>query len=156
MIAYGESLGVKRTGAKWTEGGIWHMSFFYEVVTNNPRLKHIAGCVYLEGCPLDVLAMLRDKVHDGYRLISHPLTGNIPPEKRLYLTVLLASSTSDDDFIDQESLNLIERALEIYERADRNHIDLDPSSIEDMQFLDEQLMMPVFYQYGILSNREVH
>jgi len=132
------------------------MSFFYEVVTNNPRLKHIAGCVYLEGRPLDVLAMLRDKVHDGYRLISHPLTGNIPPERRLYLTVLLASPTSDDDFFDQESLNLIERALEIYGRAERNHIDLDPSSIEDMQFLDEQLMKPVFYQYGILSNREVH
>ena len=56
---------------------------FYEVVTNNPRLKHIAGCVYIEGRPLDVLAMLRDKVHDGYRLISSS-DENIPPAKALF------------------------------------------------------------------------
>ena len=134
------------------------MSFFYEVISNNPRIKSFPNCTYIEGPVLDVLIALRDKVHRGYRILSHPLTGNLPASRRLFLSVVVfkPSLQQEDHFVDLDSIKLVESALDIYRNSKPSFPLQSTKAMEDMQYLDEELIMPVLRQCGITSQEGVH
>ena len=71
------------------------------------------------------------------------------------MTIILAQSPCEGHFTDIESLNVIESTLEFCKDQSLSNIKLDQKVLEDMQYLDEQLIMPVLCRYGIVSKQEV-
>ena len=80
------------------------------IVTNNPlvneRLSKEYKVEYLEGQDyLSVLKMARDKIHLGYSLETHPLSGSIKPNETPYKSLIIAQTS---DKLDLKSIYMIE------------------------------------------------
>lgn len=83
------------------------------IITNNSKVynkyKDSYQVVYLvEGSYTDVLYSTRDFVHQGYKLLTHPMAGSLKPNQTPYKTVI-AQRSEKTDF---ESVELIESSLE--------------------------------------------
>ena len=81
------------------------------VITNNPLVNNkVDGAVYnCEASLTDILTIVRDKVHLGHRLLTHPLSGSVKPGQTPYKSVVISSEC--EETADYKSLTLIEDAL---------------------------------------------
>jgi hypothetical protein len=83
------------------------------LITNNKMVSDKMGgrfdVVFVEGMLIDVLKLVRDYIHKGYRLLTHPLMGSIKPNETPFKTVLI--SKANGETIDVESLTLIENSI---------------------------------------------
>ncbi|TDT50729.1 GrdX family protein [Fonticella tunisiensis] len=66
---------------------------------------------FIEGSLLDVLIKVRDYIHLGHRLMTHPLMGSIKPNQTPYKTVAITLKAYES--VDLNSLILIENSIEI-------------------------------------------
>ncbi|MCL2366878.1 MAG: GrdX family protein [Oscillospiraceae bacterium] len=77
------------------------------LVTNNPlvldRCKSCVHIEYLDAPLIDVLVRVRDLVHLGHALRTHPLSGSIKPNETLYKSVLVSGKHSH---IDKQSVHI--------------------------------------------------
>ena len=117
------------------------------ILTNNPLVKENFPKKYpdvkveidfREISFMDVLRGVRDMVHSGAKILTHPLDGAIKPKETPYESVLL-DKTPEEGF-DMKSLDLIEYALntcEKFEEKDRIHIE---EVQKDFQTLDWTLL----------------
>lgn len=114
------------------------------LVTNNGKVRDRFGdlCVlrFVEGGHGDVLQAVRDLVHQGHKLLTHPLAGSVKPNETPYRSVALTEETGP---LDLESLRLIEGALATFRkfqpRAGRG-MDASPSMKEDFAEIDLRLI----------------
>lgn len=83
------------------------------LITNNILVKdkyiklHIV--IYLQGGYIDVLTKTRDYIHQGHKLLTHPLSGSIKPNETPFKSILLSNEKSS---LDMESLLLIEKSID--------------------------------------------
>ena len=63
------------------------------LVTNNPlvqsQYQNDFRVVFLDTDLLGLLTYIRDRIHNGFRLLTHPLSGSIKPNESPYKSVLL-------------------------------------------------------------------
>ncbi len=83
------------------------------IVTNNPyvydKYKDEYEIIYKEEYTyMDVLETVREKVHAGYQLKSHPLSGSVKPNETPYKTILISHEPST---LDESGLNIIEESI---------------------------------------------
>lgn len=83
------------------------------IVTNNKlvfeKYKDLYHIVYDESFTyLDVLEYVRDKVHEGHLLTTHPLSGSIKPNETPYKTVMISKKKGT---LDYDSLYIIENSI---------------------------------------------
>lgn len=69
------------------------------LITNNDKVcalyKDKAEIIFLEdGAYLDVLYKVRDYIHQGHKLLSHPLSGSLKPNQTPYKSVVLENHKS--------------------------------------------------------------
>ncbi|NMB28166.1 MAG: GrdX protein [Tissierellia bacterium] len=57
---------------------------------------------------LDVLSYVRDKVHEGHELATHPLSGSVKPNETPYKTIMISEKKGVLDF---NSLKIIEDSI---------------------------------------------
>lgn len=57
---------------------------------------------------LDVLEHVRDRVHEGHKLLTHPLSGSVKPNETVYKTIIISQKK---DVLDFDSLKLIEESI---------------------------------------------
>ncbi len=79
-------------------------------ISNNPLIKKeykSSSITFIEGSTLDVFKAVRKKILKNNKLITHPLTGNIPPDVIPYKSVVI----TDSDCIDQDSLHIIDKSI---------------------------------------------
>jgi hypothetical protein len=91
------------------------MGFF--MVTNNPQVpgKYPGLTVNpVEGSVLSLFTGVRDYIHRGHRLLTHPLSGSLKPGRIPYKTVIL---TAERAGLDSDSLNYIEASIEAYHKT---------------------------------------
>ena len=75
-----------------------------------------------------LLEAARDRVHQGAKLLSHPLSGSVKPGETPYKSIILTMGKGD---VDEQSLRLIENAIlacaKFQQRCDRYRpaVDLD-------------------------------
>ncbi len=121
------------------------------VITNNLKVKQRYDKEYdvefVHGGLLDVLIMVRDRVHEGHKLLTHPLAGSVKPNETPYKSVLISCDKGD---LDLDSLLMISSNIETTQKfinikrpiewkekilADFMEIDLDliSSGIESMR-----------------------
>ncbi|MGI6575107.1 MAG: GrdX family protein [bacterium] len=66
---------------------------------------------YIEGSVLHLFTYARDLVHQGYRLITHPLSGSLKPGSIPYKTIFISRERGE---LDLKSLHYIENSIEAY------------------------------------------
>ena len=101
------------------------------LITNNPmadkKYSGIIETVYLENADfLGVLCAVRDKIHVGGRLLTHPLSGSVKPGQTNYKSIVI---TKGDEELDIESLEIIESSISMSQKI-----------LEDAQLIDLELI----------------
>ena len=107
------------------------------IVTNNPmvreRYSQQYDLKYEETSVVGVLKQVRDLVHRGYRLLTHPLSGSIKPNETPYKSVLLEESTGK---IDEFSVRVIEEAVLTCDKFSQKKYPYKKDVTRDFQFVD--------------------
>lgn len=114
------------------------------LVTNNGKVRDRFGdlCTlrFVEGGHGDVLRAVRDLVHTGHKLLTHPLAGSVKPNETPFRSVAL---TDEAGALDLESLQIIENALVTFRkfppRAGRG-MEASDSMKEDFAEIDLRLI----------------
>lgn len=127
------------------------------LVTNNPLVRDkLASQVEVQFHDvsfMEILQIMRDQIHEGSRLLTHPLSGSVKPNETPYKSVLMARNPSGET--DFASVQLIESA----EAVAKKFIDLRPHYVEDMsprvkedcQLIDYTLIVSAFPSAGLTS-----
>ncbi|MGO1368419.1 MAG: GrdX family protein [Senegalia sp. (in: firmicutes)] len=94
---------------------------------------------YLDVSYMDILKYVRDKIHSGHILLTHPLSGSIKPNETPYKTVIISKEKRN---LDMKSLMIIEDSIST---ADKfiNKIgmrEFDLKSSEDFKVIDLSLV----------------
>lgn len=88
------------------------------LVTNNPLTeKNVLELdkVYLDDKTyLDVLCYVRDEIHKGAKILTHPLTSSIKPGETPYKSILIERPTKTE--LDFNSLTLIENSIDVVKK----------------------------------------
>ena len=84
------------------------------IITNNDKVyqkyKEKYEVLYLEkGSYTDVLNETRDNIHNGCKLITHPMAGSLKPNQTPYKSVIVEKGNSKTNY---ESVILIENSLD--------------------------------------------
>ena len=110
-----------------------------EIITNNPDVRdaYVALARFIPGGVREVFVAVRDRVHGGAKVLSHPLSGSIKPWESPYKSVVISATNGALDFA---SLQLIENAMEKL----RSHAVAAPptneSILADFRIIDLDLM----------------
>jgi len=86
------------------------------IITNNPRVlaKYPAMTDFIDTGAEGVLKAVRDRVHSGAVVISHPLSGSMAADSCPYRSIIISRSGNNGDVnTDFLSLQLIESALDM-------------------------------------------
>jgi len=93
-----------------------------------PNMSRIcSGSVY------DVFAAVRDAVHMGAKIVSHPLSSSIKPNESPYKSVVISADTG---LLDYKSLEIIEGAISVLKRLGGKNRDYSESVLEDFRIID--------------------
>ncbi|MBW4827214.1 MAG: GrdX family protein [Clostridiaceae bacterium] len=118
------------------------------IITNNPlvenRLKEKVFLEYYDVGYLKLLEIVRDKVHLGYKILTHPLSGSVKPNETPYKTVIV----SKDNNLDTESLMIIENSIVTTKKLlDINNTPpWNEEILKDFQVIDLSLIEGVLYR----------
>jgi hypothetical protein len=89
------------------------------------------------------LIKVRDLVHCGWRIDTHPMAGSIKPNETPYRSIVVRKGSS----LDCQSLELIENSIRVYQSFIRdnktptwNERILDDFRVMDMCFLESALI----------------
>lgn len=86
----------------------------YLIVTNNPAVTASkANMVFVEGSAAETLIKVRDLVHEGYELISHPLAASLRMLFSPFRSVILGKKLAK---VDDVSAVIIEDSISKYQR----------------------------------------
>lgn len=103
------------------------------VVTNNPKVKIDSqiSCdkIYMDSTYKEVLTAVRDKIHQGHKLLSHPLSGSVKPGESPYKSILISE---DSIGLDMDSLRIIENSIIISENFVRDFTKHGYNNQEDL------------------------
>ena len=87
------------------------------MVTNNILAKNrLLGAFEVEYCDisyLEVLVLVRNYIHKGHRLLTHPLSGSVKPNETPYKSVVISAEAQS---LDTESLSIIEESIACYKK----------------------------------------
>lgn len=119
------------------------------IITNNKlsydsfSAKH--ETIAVDGSLSDVLKMVRDYIHKGHRLLTHPLMGSIKPNETPYKTV--AISFKAENKVDVDSLMYIEKSIETADKLLKNKPvrKWADSVLEDFRLIDYDLIKNAIY-----------
>jgi len=116
------------------------------IVTNNPLTEAMYRNAYRVECfetPGDVLTRVRDLVHGGRLLLTHPLPGGVKPNETPYRSVLVSETSGA---VDEQSLRIIEECIRIVR-------DFPPATIPDRFLRDLQTVDLSLIQSALSANR---
>lgn len=113
------------------------------MITNNPLVieKYNKSKFDLIICDEieNVFLKMRDLIHQGYILISHPLAGSVKPFLNPYRSILL----KENDTLDYKSLEIYQNSYQKYQQFKENkkdRKDLTEEILNDYQVIDLSLI----------------
>lgn len=93
-----------------------------QIISNNPKLAEAITdytVIFVDGNFGDVLVKTKKLVvEDHHVLLTHPLSGSIKPNETYYKSIIITTTTLDH--IDFDSLDLVDQAMEVYEKFIRD------------------------------------
>jgi len=108
------------------------------IITNNEwvynKYKDTYDTLFIEGTFRDVLVKIRDKVHEGYELLTHPLASSIKPNETPYKSVLISDVKGN---LNYDSVIIIENAIMSFDKFNLNKIkNINEKMKEDFKLID--------------------
>ena len=117
------------------------MTKHYMIITNNPlvpkKLDDSRIVAYRDISYEDVLKEVRDRIHEGHRLLSHPLSGSVKPNETPYKSVMISTGKGE---IDEGSLAIIENAIQACRKFIFKSDLYEESVYDDFQLIDWTLL----------------
>lgn len=110
-----------------------------QIITNNPLVwaAYPNHSVIVDGGVKAVYTAVRDKIHRGAMLLSHPLSGSVKPNVSPAKSVIIGMRQGE---VDEQSLKYIEEALAVFLRMPERHIPFTEDIIFDYQTIDKSLL----------------
>ncbi|MZQ75324.1 MAG: glycine reductase [Peptoclostridium sp.] len=121
-----------------------------EIITNNPLVKEkllqkterpdkVKSVTLLDCDYMGVLQNVRNLVHVGYKILTHPLYGSVKPNETPYRTICVEKGEG----LDIDSLKLIESAIQTVDTFQKNYKTpvWDERVTNDFQVVDLDLMV---------------
>ena len=113
----------------------------YMVITNNTivrsRLDDTHEVIYLELSYEELLKVVRDRIYEGHRLLTHPLSGSVKPKETPYKSVLISERKEK---VDGESVRLIENAILVCQKFQDKSKYYKEEVYKDFQLVDWTLL----------------
>ena len=112
----------------------------FTIITNNPDAAALYpdASRYLDAGVLHIFTALRDAIHKGARLLSHPLSGSIKPNDSPYKSVVLLECYGQA--LDCKSLHIIEDALAVLKKLPEKQHNYSEAILEDYRVIDLDLL----------------
>ena len=109
------------------------------LVTNNPMVreefKDEIAVEFVDTNLIGILIHVRNYIHKGHLLFSHPLSGSIKPNETIYKTVVLSNVPGE---LDLQSVKIIEESVLTAQKfTDR---EIPEQFLHDMQVVDVSLI----------------
>ena len=114
------------------------------IVTNNPMSKEQFQSkykvVFIEGTMMDILKKVRDNIHVGHKLLTHPLMSSIKPNETPYRTICISKEKLLK--VDLQSLSIIEESIMTTEKflKDFKTPQWNEKILLDFQLIDSDLI----------------
>ena len=113
----------------------------FQIITNNKMVEAEFGSKYHIKYFDITYGEILDKAHfmiaEGYKLLSHPLSGSVKPNETPFKSIMLSDEKKD---LDLESLTLIEKAIETYKKFPKLNVSYKESVINDFKCVDYTLI----------------
>lgn len=113
------------------------MSFI--IITNNDMVYNKYKNEFnieLYDCSIkEIMVKVRDKVHEGYKVLTHPLSSSIKPNESLYKSIMISD---DKSVLDYDSLVIIENGIMTCDKFNKikYNIVYTDKIIEDFKLID--------------------
>lgn len=116
---------------------ITNNEFVYEEFKDDIEIIYDGNLSYL-----DVLNLVRDKIHLGHRLLTHPLSGSVKPNETPYKSIIISSETGE---LDEKGLNIIEESILVAKKFSNNKKTPNWTRrvLDDFKTIDLSLISPV-------------
>ena len=113
----------------------------YIIITNNPlvfdKLKETHNVEYKEIFYEEILKEVRDRIHEGHLLLTHPLSGSVKPNETPYKSIMITEGKGESD---ERSLTLIENAIQACQKFEFKSDKYKASVYDDFQLIDWTLL----------------
>ena len=121
-----------------------------KIVSNNSLVKEKFDCVeFVDGSYIDVLIAIRDLIHKGCSLVSHPLPASI----RMVFSSIRSIVIEEGNGFDENSILIIEEAIDKYNLTMKNR-NVDFKNVKDYEIVDLTLVESALEEYKMLSKLE--
>lgn len=87
---------------------ITNNDYVYEKFKDTLETEFYEDFTYFE-----ILSYIRSKIHQGYELVTHPLSGSVKPNETPYKSIVIGKT---DDSLDLDSLRIIEDSIATTEK----------------------------------------
>lgn len=83
------------------------------IITNNryvnDKYKDKLEVIFLEGKDyIEVLEFVRNKIHEGHKLLTHPLSGSIKPNETPFKSIMISKDKGE---LDMDGLTILEESI---------------------------------------------
>lgn len=114
------------------------------IVTNNPlvygKYNDNFHVDYKQQTFNQVLISVRDLIHLGHKLLTHPLSGSVKPNETVFKTIIVSEKQST---LDLDSLRIIEQSIETARKFGINQHLLSENMLNDFSLVDLSLVESV-------------
>ncbi|GAA0177520.1 GrdX family protein [Clostridium sediminicola] len=114
------------------------------LITNNPmvaeKYKEKMEIIFLkDNSYLDVLSDVRNRIHEGHEILTHPLSGSVKPNETPYKSVLISKNKGK---LDMKSLQIIEGSIDVTKKFlnIKKSPEWTKGILEDFQLIDYSLI----------------
>lgn len=108
------------------------------LVTNNEKVNDAyadkCDVLFVDGTDRDVMKTIRDLVHKGHSLLTHPLSGSLKPGETPFRSVLVDKTKKQA--VDPFSLDLIETCIQALQKFRVRYENLPERKLEDFRHVD--------------------
>lgn len=115
------------------------MNMGFIIITNNDMVYEKYKdqyCVELYDCSIrEVMVKVRDKIHEGFKMLTHPLSSSIKPNESLFKSIMISD---DKSVLDYDSLLIIENGIMTCDKFNKikYNIVYTDRIIEDFKLID--------------------
>lgn len=122
------------------------------IITNNKyvadKFKDKFNIEYFDNKDyMEILEYVRNKVHSGHELLTHPLSGSIKPNETPYKSIIVSETTGS---LDESGLRIIEESILTARKftVDKRTPNWTESILDDFRVIDLSLMENVIEKLG--------
>lgn len=107
------------------------------IITNNKKVFEKFNDKYLveyeDSTYKEILIKVRNKVHEGHEVLTHPLASSVKPNETPFKSIIISKKQGK---LKYNSLMVIENSIETYDKFPKLQIKWTDSVLDDFRIID--------------------